>query len=65
MSLPIMASMSFRRLQWVDSILVAKLSEDALTSQSPAFPVQDLMIAVGVGTSIGVNAWSAQIGRKE
>jgi putative MATE family efflux protein len=40
----------------VDSIFVAKLSEDALTATSLAYPMQMLMIAVGVGTGVGANA---------
>ena len=52
MSLPIMISMLVQALyNIVDSIFVAKISEDALTAVSMAFPIQNLMIAVGAGTS--------------
>lgn len=44
----------------VDSIFVAKISEDALTAVSMAFPIQNLMIAVGAGTAVGVNALLAR-----
>lgn len=61
MSLPIMTSMLIQALyNVVDSIFVAKLSQDALTAVSLAFPVQNLMIAVGVGTAVGVNALLAR-----
>jgi putative MATE family efflux protein len=57
MSLPLMLSLLIQSLyNIVDSIFVAKLSEDALTATSLAFPMQMLMIAVGVGTGVGVNA---------
>ena len=57
MSLPIMASMLVQALyNIVDSIFVAKISENALTAVSMAFPIQNLMIAVGTGTGVGINA---------
>ena len=37
-------------------MFVARLSEDALTAVSLAFPFQNLMIAVGVGSGVGVSA---------
>ena len=57
MSLPMMASMLVQSLyNIVDSIFVAKLSEDALTAVSLAFPIQVLCMAVGNGTGVGINA---------
>ena len=57
MSLPIMISMLVQALyNIVDSVFVARVSEDALTAVSMAFPIQNLMIAVGAGTGVGVNA---------
>lgn len=57
MSLPLMLSLLVQSLyNIVDGIFVAKLSENALTATSLAFPIQILMIAVSVGTSVGVNA---------
>ena len=48
MSLPIMISMLVQALyNIVDSIFVAMISENALTAVSMAFPIQNLMIAVG------------------
>ena len=61
MSLPIMASMLVQALyNIVDSIFVAKISENALTAVSMAFPIQNLMIAVGTGTGVGINALLAR-----
>ncbi len=67
MSLPIMASMLVQALyNIVDSIFVAKINENALTAVSMAFPIQNLMIAVGVGTAVGVNALLARsLGEKD
>ena len=57
MALPLMISLLVQSLyNIVDSIFVAKLSETALTATSLAYPVQMLMIALAVGTSVGVNA---------
>ena len=57
MSLPMMASMLVQALyNIVDSIFVARVSEAALTAVSISFPIQNLMIAFGVGTGVGVNA---------
>lgn len=66
MSLPIMFSMLVQALyNIVDSIFVAQINENALTAVSLAFPVQNLMISVGVGTAIGVNALlSMRLGQK-
>lgn len=56
-SLPMMISMLVQAMyNIVDSIFVAKLSENALTAVSLAFPLQTLLIAVGAGTGVGMNA---------
>ena len=56
-SLPMIISMLIQALyNIVDSIFVAKLGENALTAVSLTFPIQNLIIAVAVGTAIGVNA---------
>ena len=67
MSLPIMISMLVQALyNIVDSIFVAKVSEDALTAVSLAFPIQTLMIAVGAGTGVGIKALlSKSLGEKD
>lgn len=66
MALPIMLSMLVQALyNVVDSVFVSLVSEDALTSVSLAFPVQNLMIAVSVGTGVGINALlSRRLGEK-
>ena len=57
MSLPMMISMLVQALyNVVDSIYVARLSESALTAVTLAFPLQNLMIALGSGTGVGINA---------
>ncbi len=49
----------------VDSIFVSRISQDALTAVSLAFPMQTIMIAVSVGTGVGVNALiSRSLGEK-
>ena len=66
MSLPMMISMLVQALyNIVDSIFVAKLSENALTAVSLAFPLQTLLIAVGTGIGVGMNALlSKSLGEK-
>lgn len=66
MSVPMMISMLVQALyNIVDSMFVARLNENALTAVSLAFPVQNLMIAVGTGTGVGVNALvSKSLGEK-
>lgn len=65
MAVPLMLSLliqSFYNI--VDSIFVSRVSEQALTATSLAYPVQFLMIAISVGTAVGLNALlSAQTGR--
>lgn len=57
MSIPMVISMLVQALyNVVDSIFVAKLSEDALNAVSLTFPIQNLIIAVAVGTGVGINA---------
>ncbi len=67
MSLPMMLSMLVQALyNIVDSMFVAKLSEEALTAVSLAFPAQTLMISVSTGTGVGINALlSRNLGEKD
>jgi len=67
MALPMILSMLIQACyNIVDSYFVAKLSEDALNAVSLAFPVQNLMIAVSVGTGVGINALlSRSLGQKD
>lgn len=66
MSLPAMLSMLvYAMYNIVDSFFVAKISENALTAVSYAFPIQSLMIAVATGTGIGINSLvSRRLGAK-
>ena len=67
MALPMILSMLIQACyNIVDSYFVAKLSEDALNAVSLAFPVQNLMIAMSVGTGVGINALlSRSLGQKD
>ena len=57
MSLPMVLSMLVSSLyNIVDSYFVAQISEDAMTALSLVFPMQNLINAVTIGFSIGVNA---------
>ena len=66
MSLPMVISMLVQALyNVVDSMFVSYISEYALTAVGLAFPAQNLMISVGVGTGVGVNALlSKSLGEK-
>ena len=66
MSLPMMISMFVQSLyNIVDSIFVARISENALTAVSIAFPIQNLMFSVALGTAVGINSLlSRRLGEK-
>ena len=66
MAVPMMISMLVQACyNVVDSVFVAQLSQDALNAVSLAFPLQNLMIAVGGGTAVGINALlSRSLGEK-
>ena len=66
MSLPMMISMLVQALyNVVDSIFVSRINENALTAVTLAFPMQTMMIAVGSGTGVGINALlSRSLGEK-
>ena len=58
MSIPMVISMLVQALyNVVDSYFVAKYSNDALVAVSLAYPIQMLMIAVSVGTAVGMNSY--------
>ena len=67
MSLPLMISMLIQALyNIVDSMFVARVSETALTAVSLAFPLQNLLIAFGVGTGVGMASYlSRKLGEKD
>ena len=57
MALPLALSMLVQALyNIVDSLFVARIEEDALTAVSLAFSMQNLMIAVAIGTGVGFSA---------
>ena len=61
MSVPIMISMLVQAFyNIVDSMFVAQVSENALTAVSLAFPIQQLLVAIGVGTGVGINALASR-----
>ena len=66
MSLPMMISMVVQALyNIVDSIFVSRINENALTAVTLAFPLQQLIISVGSGTGVGINALlSKSLGEK-
>ena len=56
MAVPMMLSMLVQALyNIVDSVYVAKVSEDCLSALSLAFPAQNIMIGLGTGTGVGVS----------
>lgn len=71
MALPIMISMIIQAMyNIVDSLFVARISEQALTAVSLAYSVQNLLIGVAVGTGVGVNSccpgiWGTKPGRRQ
>ncbi|MBE6908032.1 MAG: MATE family efflux transporter [Ruminococcaceae bacterium] len=61
MAVPMMFSMLFQALyNVVDSYFVSRVSQDAFTALSLAFPLQALIIGLGGGTGLGVNALIAR-----
>lgn len=61
MSIPPTISMLIGSLyNIVDSIFVARLGTDALTAVSLAFPIQNLILAIAVGSGVGVNSYIAR-----
>lgn len=54
---PLMISLLINSLyNFVDSVFVSRISEEALTALSLAAPVQILMSAMGLGIAVGLNA---------
>ena len=57
MALPNVVSMLVNSLyNIVDSLFVARISEDAMTALSLVFPIQNFVNAVAIGFGIGINA---------
>ncbi len=67
MSVPLMVSMLIQALyNVVDSMFVSWYDTNAFNALSLAFPVQNLLIAIAVGTGVGVNALlSRKLGQKD
>lgn len=67
MAIPMMFSMLLQALyNVVDSYFVSRVSQDAFTALSLAFPLQALIIGLGGGTGLGVNAIvSRSLGEKD
>lgn len=67
MSVPMMISMLVQAFyNIVDSLFVSRISEEALTAVSYAFPIQSLIIALAGGVCVGVNALlSRALGEKD
>ena len=57
MALPMVFSMLVNALyNIVDSLFVARISEDAITALSLIFPMQNLVNAIAIGFGVGINA---------
>lgn len=57
MAAPMILSMIIGALyNIVDSIFVSNYSENALTAVSLAFPIQNIIVALGTGVGVGINA---------
>ena len=57
MALPMTLSMLVNSLyNIVDSIFIAKISDNAMTALSLVYPIQNLITAITVGFAIGTNA---------
>ena len=57
MSVPMMLSMLIQSLyNIVDSIYVSRLGTDALTAVSLAYPLQNAIVSVAVGTGVGISS---------
>ena len=57
MSLPMVISMMVNSLyNIIDSLFVARISEDAMTALSLVFPIQNFINAVAIGFGVGINA---------
>lgn len=56
-SFPIVVSMFIQSMyNLVDSYYIGKINEEAFTAISIAFPIQNIMIGIAVGTGVGMNS---------
>ncbi|WBW50285.1 MATE family efflux transporter [Peptoniphilus equinus] len=67
LSIPLMVAMLIQALyNIVDSYFVSLINQDAFTAVTLAFPVQNLIIGLAVGTGVGTNALlSKSLGAKD
>ncbi len=67
MAVPMILSMLVQALyNVVDSVYVARVSEDCLSALSLAFPAQNIMIGLATGTGVGVSTLvSRALGRRD
>ena len=67
MSVPIMISMLIQALyNIVDSMFVARISNDALSAVSLCYPVQMIIVAIACGSGVGINALLSRfLGQKD
>jgi Na+-driven multidrug efflux pump len=62
LSIPGIVSMTIQALyNVVDSFFVARISENALTALSIAFPVHLFLIAISVGTGVGTSSFISRL----
>ena len=60
-SLPMVISMlSIALYGFVDTMFIAKISENALTAVSLVYPIQNIITAIALGTGIGLNSLLAR-----
>lgn len=66
-SFPIVISMLIQSLyNLVDSYYIGKINEAAFTAISISFPIQNIIVGIGVGTGVGMNALiSRHLGEKD
>lgn len=66
-SFPIVISMFIQSMyNLVDSYYIGKINEAAFTAISISFPIQNIIVGIGVGTGVGMNALiSRHLGEKD
>lgn len=66
-SFPIMISMFIQAMyNIVDSYFIGKINEEAFSALALAFPIQNIMIGISVGTGVGMNSFlSKSLGQKD
>lgn len=57
---PILSMLVQSMYNIVDSIFVARISENAFTAVSLAYPIQNMILALAVGIGVGINSYIAR-----